>query len=170
MAFGKFGKYHPDGVEVRRETLELVAALREDFEWVKAADASAHELRFRSDVERCDAFCDRMHLRYVAVNLLQNAVKYSPAGSSVELEIEARRAPPRFSVTDRGIGIPPEALSELYSPFYRASNVGARPGTGMGLAIVKKSAQLLGWRIEVDTTLHVGTRFDVLMDAVVARS
>lgn len=169
MAFGKFGKYHPGGVDFRPAPFDLIAALREDFEWVKSADAGAHPMRFDADAERLEIVSDRAHLKYIAVNLLQNALKYSPAGSSVELRVATRSSPASFSVTDEGIGIPQEALSQLYSPFFRAANVGERPGTGMGLAIVKKSAQLLGWRIEVDTTVHVGTRFHIFMGSVGGR-
>lgn len=169
MAFGKFGKYYPGGVDFRPATLDLIAALREDFEWAKSVDAGAHAMHFDADADRLDIVSDRTHLKYIAVNLLQNALKYSPAGSKVDLSVATCSSPASFSVTDEGIGIPQEALSQLYSPFYRAANVGERPGTGMGLAIVKRSAQLLGWRVEVDTTVHVGTRFRVFMESVGGR-
>lgn len=163
MAFGKFGKYYPGEIEYRLESFDLIDALREDFEWVKANDGAAHEMRFAARASRHPVISDRIHLRYVVVNLLQNALKYSPAGSTVELCVETSGDAASFSVADQGIGIPEHALSQLYSPFYRAANVGERPGTGMGLAIVKKSAQLLGWQVEVDSKLDVGTRFKVTL-------
>ncbi|MFO0123054.1 MAG: sensor histidine kinase, partial [Inhella sp.] len=67
----------------------------------------------------------------------------------------------RFDVVDQGIGIPEADQKRLFESFHRASNVGNISGTGLGLAIVKQSVELHGGRIEVHSTLGVGTTFTV---------
>ena len=81
----------------------------------------------------------------------------------MRLILEAMDDQAVITVADEGIGIPPAELEELFSPFYRASNVGDVPGTGMGLAIVKKSARLIGAKIEVASVQGNGTRFRVTL-------
>jgi signal transduction histidine kinase len=69
----------------------------------------------------------------------------------------------QFKVTDSGIGIPAAELPKLFQPFYRASNVGNLPGTGMGLAIVKQSVELHRGAIKVESEEGKGTTFWVWM-------
>ncbi len=66
-------------------------------------------------------------------------------------------------IQDRGIGIPPEAVTKLFDSFYRAQNVGEIPGTGLGLTIVKQCVELHGGQVTVESTLGVGTVFIVLL-------
>lgn len=163
MAFGKFGRYHPDGVDVRVECFDLVALLRDELAALAAGPGAAHRLRFETGAEACPLETDREHVRYIVVNLLQNAAKYSDPGSEVAVALAVAGAEIRICVSDEGIGIPAEELDELFSPFHRASNVESRPGTGMGLAIVKKSAGLIGARVSVDSRLGEGTAFTVVL-------
>lgn len=161
MAFGKFGKYYPGGVQLKPENLDLVAALRQEFEAFRDEAAQGRRLDFESEFESLPARTDRQHLKYILVNLLQNAVKYSKEGSEVHVSLARREGRAVLEVADQGIGIPQEELDELFSPFYRATNVGAVEGTGMGLAIVKKSSKLIGADVEVDSRPGEGTRFRV---------
>ncbi len=163
MAFGKFGRYHPDGVEVHPEPLDLVELLRGEVETLAAGAGAQHRLRLDTPGGTCQLVTDRQHVRYILVNLLENAVKYSAPGTEVAVELAAEGDDVRVSVSDEGIGIPDAELQELWSPFYRASNVEGRPGTGMGLAIAKRSAGLIGARLSVDTRLGEGTTFTVFL-------
>ncbi len=166
MAFGKFGRYYPDGVDVRIERLDLVRLLGAEVDAVAAGPGSGHTVRFECLLESCLVETDVQHVRYIVVNLLHNAVKYSSRGTEVVATLETAPEGPHLRVRDQGIGIPPADIDALFSPFYRASNVAARPGTGMGLAIVKKSAQLIGARVEVETAVGSGTTFTVSLPLV----
>lgn len=110
---------------------------------------------------------DEKLLRHVLENLLANAIKYSPAGGMVRLEAGREPGTPErpgamvFSVSDQGIGIPPDELPHLFDPFHRASNVGDIPGTGLGLSIVKNSVERHGGSIAVESAPGQGTRFTV---------
>jgi signal transduction histidine kinase len=70
-----------------------------------------------------------------------------------------------FTVTDHGIGIPPEDRPLLFQSFHRGRNVGGISGTGLGLAIVKKAVELHGGTIQVESNLGKGSRFRVFIPA-----
>ena len=80
-------------------------------------------------------------------NLVGNAVKYSPPGTPVEVHLSEHDGHAVITVADRGIGIPAEDVPRLFQPFARAGNVGARPGTGLGLVVVQRCAELHGGRV-----------------------
>ena len=104
---------------------------------------------------------DERLLRHILGNLLSNALKYSPGAGEVDLDVECLPASTVFTVTDRGIGIPPEDLPRLFDTFHRAANVGNIAGTGLGMAIVKRAVERHGGSIEVDSRPGVGSRFVV---------
>jgi len=108
---------------------------------------------------------DEKLLRHIFGNLLSNAIKYSPLGGTVRLRVGLRDGQTVFTVSDEGIGVPPEELPHLFESFHRASNVGDIPGTGLGLAIVKKSVELHGGHIGVDSRVGAGTTFTVSLKA-----
>jgi signal transduction histidine kinase len=95
--------------------------------------------------------------------LLSNAIKYSPQGSRVHLELSCQDNEAIFEVQDDGIGIPPEDQAKLFESFYRASNAKNLPGTGLGLAVVKQSVDLHGGKIAVNSEVGVGTTFKVTL-------
>lgn len=161
MAFGKFGRYYPDGSDVRISRFDLLRLVRSEVDAVAEGKGEEHELRLDSALEELVLESDEQHVRFIVGNLLQNAVKYSAPGSTVRVALTLNGPAAEVRVADEGIGIPHAELEELFSPFYRASNTAGRPGTGMGLAIVKKSANLVGARVDVRTTLGSGTVFTV---------
>jgi len=108
---------------------------------------------------------DSTTLSHILNNLLSNALKYSPSGTTVNLIITEEIEPPaiKITVSDRGIGIPPESQKHLFESFYRAGNTSSFPGTGLGLAIVKKSVDLYQGSITVDSEIGQGTNIIVLL-------
>lgn len=102
-------------------------------------------------------------LRHILTNLLSNALKYSPAGGTVEFTLTGQGEYLVLSVQDSGIGIPESDLIHLFESFQRASNVGSLPGTGLGLAIVKKCVDRHNGTITVNSKVGVGTQFTVTL-------
>jgi len=104
-------------------------------------------------------------LSHILVNLLGNALKYSPPDSEVKCIASADGESLRFSVIDRGIGIPAADLPRLFESFHRGTNVGNIQGTGIGLHIVKECVHLHRGSIEVDSAAGSGATFHVQLHA-----
>lgn len=107
-------------------------------------------------------------LRHILVNLLGNALKYSPPDSAVTCDIGADGDRLCLVVSDRGIGIPPADLPRLFETFHRGTNVGNIQGTGIGLHIVRECAQLHRGTVEVRSEPGQGTTFQVRLHAPLA--
>jgi len=105
-------------------------------------------------------------LERILANVVGNAVKYSPPDSEVRLRARRAGAMIEIEVTDRGAGIAGAALARIFEPYYRAPDVGAVPGTGLGLAVVKALVEAHGGSIRIESTLHVGTRVTFSLPAV----
>ncbi|MBD0334059.1 MAG: PAS domain S-box protein [Cyanobacteria bacterium Co-bin13] len=106
---------------------------------------------------------DQKLLRQILINLLVNAIKYSPAGSPVHFSLYLEEGQARFEVQDWGLGIPAADLDQLFESFYRASNVGTIQGTGLGLSVVKKCVDLHHGTIEITSELGAGTLVAVVL-------
>jgi signal transduction histidine kinase len=98
-------------------------------------------------------------LRQILTNLLTNAIKYSPPGSNINLNLKIEELKLIFEIKDKGIGIPVDDLNKLFTTFHRATNTGNIQGTGLGLAIVKKCVDLHQGEIEVHSILNEGSTF-----------
>ena len=110
---------------------------------------------------------DERRLKQILVNLLSNAVKFTPEGGEMAMEVAGDRSGRQvcFTVRDTGIGISPEDLARLFQPFVQLDSRLSRnyPGTGLGLALVKRLATLLGGHTRVDSQPGVGSRFTVVL-------
>lgn len=112
------------------------------------------------------AWMDKKLLEPILNNLLDNAIKYSPLGSVIELKLTCEYGKVIFQVKDMGIGIPSVDQQRLFEPFYRGSNIAHIPGTGLGLSIVKTLVDLHGGQITVVSEVGVGTTFTVMLPSV----
>lgn len=126
-------------------------------------EAAAKNLKLRSKVDPqipARLKGDATRLRQIVFNLVENAVKFTTTGSvMISVVLESKRADSillRFSVADTGIGIPPEKRVGIFEPFH----IPGRPSTGLGLAICKNLAILMGGTIEVQSQLGAGTTFE----------
>ncbi len=110
---------------------------------------------------------DRDRLEQVVVNLLDNAIKYTPAGGSVSISAVDLGGEVRVDVSDTGIGIPEDDISRIFERFYRVDKARSRAlgGTGLGLAIVKHIIQGHNGRLEVRSRLGKGSTFSFFMAA-----
>ena len=110
---------------------------------------------------------DEAQLRQVLDNLLDNAVKYSPAGGDVRLGVEAIDGAVRFFVADDGLGIPPVEQERIFEKFYRLDPdmTGGVGGTGLGLYIARELVRRVGGRIWVEANEGGGSTFRVEIPA-----
>jgi signal transduction histidine kinase len=100
---------------------------------------------------------DERLLEHIFTNLLTNAIKYSDAGRLVRFEIGCAEAEIVCVVRDQGIGIAEADKEWLFNAFHRGLNVDDRPGTGLGLVIVKRCVELHGGKIKVESQIGAGT-------------
>jgi signal transduction histidine kinase len=94
---------------------------------------------------------------------VSNAIKYSPKGGTVGINLNCEGSQIILQVSDSGIGIPPDDKTELFKSFSRASNVGTINGTGLGLSIVKKCVELHRGEVTLTSEVGVGTTFTVTL-------
>ncbi|HTG80839.1 MAG TPA: ATP-binding protein, partial [Geobacteraceae bacterium] len=116
-------------------------------------------------LEAPPVLADRRRLEQVLINLLDNAIKYTPANGSVTVSAADAGDMVRIAVTDSGIGIPPKDLPRLFERFYRVDEARSREqgGTGLGLSIVKHIVQLHGGTVAVESTPGKGSTFSFTM-------
>ncbi|MBD2090057.1 PAS domain S-box protein [Microcoleus sp. FACHB-1515] len=127
----------------------------------KLGSGREHRLIFTVQGECGQPALDEKLLRLILSNLIANAIKYSPIGSTVTLELMGQPEAIAFRIRDSGIGIPIEDQPRLFEAFFRAQNVGTTPGTGLGLAIAKQAVELHGGSIAVESEANQGTTFTV---------
>ncbi len=120
-----------------------------------------HKVIFTDNNQHKNINADQKLLRHILNNLLSNAIKYSPDKENVYFDLENSDSDIIFRVKDEGIGIPQTDRCEIFTSFHRASNVGAISGTGLGLSIIKRSVDLHGGHIEIDSELGIGTTFTI---------
>jgi len=110
---------------------------------------------------------DPRRLTQVLDNLIGNAVKFSHPGDTVRVQATWSEGQWRVDVADRGIGIPPDEMDRLFHRFVRASNArtSGRPGTGLGLSVVKAIVEVHGGWVTVDSELEQGTTFSIYLPA-----
>ena len=150
-------------LELRKEVVDLGGLVREVWEEVRLwAEDKGVELLFQEDGE-ARIMGDRGRLRQLALNLIDNAIKYTPSGGRVELRVVRDGDEVTFSVADTGEGIPAEDLQRIFERFYRVDKARSRQrgGTGLGLSICKWIAEAHGGRISAESELGRGSKFHV---------
>ena len=143
---------------IERVPLDLGALARRVVEQLQATWAE-HTVTLHTPAVPALVAGDGGRLEQVLQNLLENAIKYSPAGGPIVVQLARGATEIQLTVTDTGIGIPAEALPNLFRRFYRAGNAQAQHirGSGIGLYVVSEIVNLHGGRVEVQSVEGQGT-------------
>ncbi|UCC23922.1 MAG: response regulator [Gemmatimonadales bacterium] len=166
-------------IEAGRMDLEIGEVALDDLvrETVQQLEGQARERRvalgWSFPPQLAPVETDRAKLKQVVINLVGNALKFSGGGSvTVILEADPARKATALSVRDTGIGIPPERLEAIFEAFQQADGSTTRHygGTGLGLAISRSICQLLGYELEVESKVGVGSNFTIRMEGGVPPS
>ncbi|HIE51565.1 MAG TPA: HAMP domain-containing histidine kinase [Armatimonadetes bacterium] len=158
--------------ELRLEPVELAEILWAAIEdmRLRAEDKNiALQIRVPTNLPLING--DKDHIEQAFINLLTNAIKYTPPGGCIEVKAHSEGEWIKVEVTDNGIGIPAEALPHIFDEFYRAPNAEAfePDGTGLGLSLVKYIVERHGGEIEVESTEGEGTTFTFTLPQWMAR-
>ncbi|WP_225894007.1 sensor histidine kinase [Atlanticothrix silvestris] len=128
--------------------------------------SAQNPINFVSQYNSLSADVDQELLERILKNLLDNAIKYSPTGSAVDLQLTCEHEKVIFQVIDRGIGILAADRQRLFEPFYRGNNVKNLSGTGLGLSIVKNLVDLYGGQITIESEVGIGTTVTVVLPSM----
>jgi two-component system, sensor histidine kinase ChiS len=122
-------------------------------------------LQFKSSPQSFHMDFDPEKLRQIMSNLVQNAIKFTPAGGRVEVAATGAEDQLRIEVNDNGRGIPPEQLEKIFDRFHQVDDSDTRSGegTGIGLTLTRELVKLLGGQISVESEVGVGSQFTVLL-------
>jgi len=134
-------------------------------------DAKKQTLNYRANSEAVAISCDRRHIRQMLINMLTNAVKYTPEGGTIEFWAERTRANRiRISVKDSGIGIEAKDRAKVFAAFERIENAYTvqQIGTGLGMPLTKRLCELNGGSIDFSSEAGKGSHFWMLFPAVEA--
>ncbi|CAN5911702.1 hypothetical protein BH11GEM1_BH11GEM1_16480 [soil metagenome] len=165
-------------IDARQAELDLTfvdvsALLRETLSEMEP-QADEREVRLVADVpSSIDLQTDRSRLKQIVLNLIGNAIKFTQRGQvTLRLVTDSRTGlPARIDVIDTGIGIAPDRVAAVFEPFQQEDETTARQygGTGLGLTITRSLAHLMGWEIEVASTVGIGSTFSVVIarDAII---
>jgi PAS domain S-box-containing protein len=165
-------KLEKGAVELEQNDYNLLSLI-DELSSTLAANARAKGLHVDVQYDPALPTClrgDELRVRQVLTNLLDNAIKFTAKGS-VTLRAELKDEQLHFTVSDTGIGIPPERLAAIFEPFTQADASMTRRfgGTGLGTTISKQLVELMGGRIWAESELGQGTTFHVLLPLVLAR-
>jgi signal transduction histidine kinase len=154
-------------IDLRHEEFAPAEAISEVLA-VTGTLAEAKQIELRSHVSPgLMAYGDRTRFKQILYNLVSNAVKFTPAIGSVQVNAEPDYGEIRFGVSDTGIGIPPDQQNVIFDEFTQVAPVssGLKEGAGLGLAISKRIVELHGGRIWVESVVGEGSRFFFTMPA-----
>lgn len=154
------GKTESGRFELRGETINLESFCLEVIEQAKLLGNGKHRVIFKNINAPTNIVIDTKFFKQIIANLLSNAIKYSPNSTEVNFTIsQTSDLQPRLLLEfkDYGIGIPEIDQEKIFEHFYRAHNVGMIAGTGLGMAIIKNSIDILGGTIQLTSVENKGT-------------
>jgi signal transduction histidine kinase len=159
--FLSLGKLEEGSVKSRMEMISMddfVSVIAETLHGLEQITRKGQKINF-THKGKGDVYADPALLRNILLNLVSNAIKFSPENSGIHIELNKGEAALILSVKDEGIGISKDDQEHLFERFFRAKNAANIQGTGLGLHIVAKYVELMNGRIEMESELDKGTGF-----------
>ena len=129
------------------------------------ASAKGHTLVFEGTHAPLTVRGDKIRIEQIIINIVSNAIKYTPDGGDIRLRLADRGNTVEIAVSDNGVGIPEEDIPHLFERFYRVEKARSsdKGGTGLGLAIAREFAEAHGGTISVESRVSEGTTFTVTL-------
>jgi signal transduction histidine kinase len=147
------------GIQLETKPLDLAELVRREVDLI-AVDSPDHEISVEADARPLIVLADAERLAQVVINLLTNAVKYSPTGGRIRVRVHRQGEAILTSVQDEGLGIPAEHQARVFSKFFRGeARASGIPGVGLGLALSREIIEAHGGRIDFTSTEDHGSTF-----------
>jgi PAS domain S-box-containing protein len=158
--FLNLGKLDEGKVESHFSEFDMEELVADTIDEMKGLVKKGQQVHYIHTGERM-ACTDKKMLRNILVNLISNAIKFSPEENKIEVQSNNNGRHAGIEITDHGIGISEEDQQHLFSSFYRAANATNIQGTGLGLHIVKRYLDLLGGYVHLQSKLNTGTTVSI---------
>jgi len=158
------GKVESEELKVEPTWIDIQMLCSQIIEKIQLSPKTKVEIDLKTEaLQTHSVYCDRDLMEHIVYNLVSNAVKYSPRGSRISVELSDKNKNLIFKVADLGMGISASEQEHLFESFYRGNDVENIPGTGLGLAIVKRAVDLQQGEITVESEVGVGSTFTVIL-------
>lgn len=155
------GRNELSKIQVIKSSIDLRPFIEKIIEEVTHTTKNTHVVNLSYQVKTSQLSADEKLLRNIFINLLTNAIKFSPGQKEIHLTLHEKNDYLIMEVTDQGIGISKNDQEHLFEAFYRGSNTTTISGSGLGLSIVKKAVELLKGEMELTSEEHKGTHVKV---------
>jgi two-component system, LuxR family, sensor kinase FixL len=162
--FLSLSRLEEGGVEAVLEAFNIQDFCEEAMEEVQHILKKGQKLKLNHASKEAMVLMDKKLLKLILINLISNASKYSDEGTDITCTVQLVQNKLQISITDVGIGIPDEDQKHLFDRFFRASNVTHIKGTGLGLHIVKRYAELMQGTVSFKSTFGKGSTFTLNFD------
>jgi signal transduction histidine kinase/ligand-binding sensor domain-containing protein/DNA-binding response OmpR family regulator len=157
-----FRKVETQNMDLLLAPVDVVAFCREIYSLFKLSSGDdKYIFEFQSDRESCKAYIDQEKLEMILLNLISNAVKFSPKGGVISIRIVTEEKFVILSVEDHGIGMAEENVSRIFERFYQLGDSRTNTGAGIGLALVESLVNLHQGQIRVESKKGAGSKFFV---------
>ncbi len=161
--FLSLGRLEEGALQMKKENFDLMEFMETIIQELQHVQKAGQEVLLSSDQQSIQVYLDKQFTRNVFLNLLSNALKYSPPHKPVDLIISTTKSSLTVVIKDQGIGIPEDEQQNLFNLFFRARNVTNIEGTGLGLPIVKKYIELMHGEITFESALEQGSTFTITL-------
>ncbi|KAB8334191.1 response regulator [Scytonema tolypothrichoides VB-61278] len=158
-----FNQFESNKAQFKPQPLDLCHFFSDLIQDLQEKLSDRHHLTYKITGNYKGFWGDGGLLRQIFVNLISNAIKFSPDGGEIEFHLIGGEEQVIFYIEDKGIGIPIKEQANLFQAFSRGSNVDTIPGTGLGLAITKVCIELHGGDITLESQVGKGTRVIVTL-------
>ncbi len=160
----RYSRLQAAAIQEKPAPVDLAALARASADLFKA-QADKKGIRLEVDAHPAAVRGVRDGLTDMINNLVSNAIRYTPRGGTVRVEVAEADSQAHLAVSDTGIGIPPDELPRIFDEFFRGERARETvpQGTGLGMTIVKRIVDMHGGRIEVVSGLGQGTTFRVAL-------
>ncbi|MCX5700504.1 MAG: HAMP domain-containing sensor histidine kinase [Candidatus Omnitrophica bacterium] len=159
-----FSKEGFNRINLKREFFDLNLVIKDEIESVmQMAQERKLELRYNAPASEIRMWGDKNKLSRVVMNLVSNALKYTPKGGGIDVRLSADENAVELTVINSGPGITPEEIGRLFKKYERLDKHSNIEGTGLGLSIVKDIVDAHNGRITVESELDKKTEFKVIL-------
>lgn len=160
--FLSVGKIEEGKVHVNYREYDVEVQMKEIVQELQHLLKKQQVISYKHTGKSATVYLDSSMMRHIVINLLSNAIKFSNEHKEIKLATEVKGKKLTLSVQDHGLGIPAEDIDKLFRRFFRSSNVTNIQGTGLGLHIVAKYAELMNGDVKCESKLGEGTKFTIV--------